>query len=167
MVLKLHGYRFLFTAEHGENTLGIGLKVYFLKCSLSIARLWENLHIFHSVNAICAHFPCMPVICKQIVVAVVYEQLIGADYIKLTMMFFHQRINIINSVYHVFETDFLRLVGFAIKLLCHCMVDGADYVECTFLCGFNSINQENFLLQGFGLIRTAKFAYGFHQFFCF
>lgn len=151
-VFKLHGYRFLFAAEHGENTLGIGLKVYFLKCSLSIARLWENLHIFHSVNAICAHFPCMPVICKQIVVTIVDEQLIGANYIKLAMMFFHQRINIIDGVRHVFETDFLRLVWLAIKLLCHCMVDGANYVECAFLCGFNSIYEEYFLLQGFGLI---------------
>ena len=55
----------------------------------------------------------------------------------------------------VFKTDLLRFMGLPILLFSHSSIDGADDVQSALLSAFNTINEENFMLQGFGLIHAA------------
>ena len=130
--------KLLFSAEHGEDALRVCVHVYLLELGISLAGLACSFYITHTVNAVGGN--PLAIISKQIVEAVIDEQLKGADSVTFTVAALDLLIYVINSVFEILETDFLRRVSCALKFCAHRLVYLGNVIEGAFIAGLDSAN---------------------------
>ena len=113
--------KLLFTAEHGENALRVCAHVNFLKLCVAFAWFTCAFYIAHTVNAVSHNL--VSTVGKKVVIALIDEQLEGADGVAFTVAAFDLIVNVINGVFEILEADFLRCMACAVKLSAHGCVD--------------------------------------------
>lgn len=128
--------KLLFSAEHVEDALRVCVHVYLLEISISLAGLTCAFYITHTVNAVGGN--PLAIISKQIVEAVIDEQLKGADSVALTVAALDLLIYVINGVFEILEADFLRRVAFSVKFCAHRLVYLGNVIEGAFVAGLDS-----------------------------
>ena len=121
-------YKPLFAAVHGENPLGVCFQVDLLEHFLAVPRLPCEADVLHAVNTIGSHFLSVIVESQKVVVAVVDEQLEGADRISGSVAAFHLFAHIADRILQVFEGDFLWCVRLAVDVSAHGFIDGSDII---------------------------------------
>ena len=133
---KAYLYKLLFTAEHGENALSVCAHINLFELCIAFAVFAGALYIPHTVNAVGHNL--VAAVGKQIVIALVDEQLEGADSVAVAVAALYLIVNIINGVFEVLKAYLLRCVTFALKLCAHGFVYLGNVVEGAFVAGFDS-----------------------------
>gem|GEM_PF-6899563 len=82
-VYEPHFHTLGFAAEHGKCPLGVITQVDFRKLRYPVPRLSREAHVTHPVHTIGPHFFIFIVKGQEIIISVVYQQLVRADGITL------------------------------------------------------------------------------------
>ncbi len=109
VVGKADADKLIFTAEHGENTLSVGSHVDFVIGGSSVPWLLDDLNALHTVKAVGHHASFFAVVCQQIIVAVVDNQLVRAADVVFSASSGYLSRAVIQGVFQILEADFALL----------------------------------------------------------
>src|SRR5699024_3222935 len=113
--------------KHGENTAGIGFHIYIFKSLCAVPGFVDRFYFIHTVYAVCPYLLGFIVKSQEIIVAVIYEKLIGADFVNGSAVSRNLLYAaILKYIFQILEGNFLWSMGLAVLLLCHGGVDNAD-----------------------------------------
>lgn len=126
----------------------------------------KQANILHSIHAVCTYILRPIIKGKQIIIAIVYQQAKRTDNIGRALVALDLRVNIVDRVLQILKADSLRLMGLAVTLLCHRLLNGADDVQRTLLRGFHAVAQEHLFSQKIALICATHLADALHHFLC-
>ena len=135
-------YQFLLATVHGEYSFGVGFQVNLLELFIAISWFPCEANVLHTVNTIGSHFLGVIIESQKVVVAVVDEQLEGADYVPGSVAAFHLFAHVADRILQVLEGDLLRCVGFAVQVAAHSVVDGGDVVHHASIVRLYSVRQK-------------------------
>ncbi|MEI3311661.1 MAG: site-specific integrase [Evtepia gabavorous] len=114
------------SAEHGEHAAGITFHIQIGKRSCTLSRFINDLYFLHAVNTVCPHGLGLIIKCQQIIIALIYQQFIGADFIGGPFAALHLFALVLKCIFQIFEGDFLRCVWLSVLLGSHSRMDNAN-----------------------------------------
>ena len=148
VVGKADADKLIFTAKHGENTLGVGSHVDLVVGGSSVPWLLDDLNSLHTVKAVGHHAFFFAVICQQIVVAVVDNQLVRAADVVFPASSGYLSRAVIQGVFQILKADLP--LGF------DCLIDLQHGSHDVLVAGFTASNQVDLVLQFFNLAFAAQ-----------
>ena len=157
IVGKADADKLIFSAEHGENTLRVGSHVDFVVGSSSVPRLIDDLNSLHTVKAVGHHVSFFAVICQQIVVAVVDNQLVRAADVVFPASSGYLSGAVIQGVFQILKADLP--LGF------DCLIDLQHGSHDVLVAGFVAAYQIDLIVQFFNLAFAAQVFNGGQQMF--